>query len=145
MIRVINIGTVPNDNTGDSIRVGGQKINDNFSDLNTDVIIATAKADAAIDTLNGKINYTDFKNDIVELDFENGENFVTTTYLCDWITEGMVFNFQFIDSIDHTVEESLVSNIQLNVNNIIEGISFDINAFSPDSNFGIYYIRFLAY
>lgn len=31
--QVVNIGTVANDNTGDSLRVGGDKINDNFDEL----------------------------------------------------------------------------------------------------------------
>jgi len=30
---IIDLGTVANDGTGDSIRVGGEKINDNFTDL----------------------------------------------------------------------------------------------------------------
>jgi hypothetical protein len=32
-IQLINLGTVPNDRTGDSIRAGGQKINDNAQEL----------------------------------------------------------------------------------------------------------------
>ena len=32
-IEDINIGTTPNDGTGDSLRVAGQKINDNFAEL----------------------------------------------------------------------------------------------------------------
>jgi microcystin-dependent protein len=31
--QIINIGTVPNDGTGDNIRLGGTKINDNFTEL----------------------------------------------------------------------------------------------------------------
>lgn len=31
--QIINIGTTPNDGTGDSLRVAGQKINDNFTEL----------------------------------------------------------------------------------------------------------------
>ena len=29
----LNIGTTANDNTGDTLRVGGDKINDNFDEL----------------------------------------------------------------------------------------------------------------
>lgn len=31
--QVIEIGVVPNDGTGDSVRVGAEKINDNFTEL----------------------------------------------------------------------------------------------------------------
>ena len=33
----LNIGTVANDNTGDTLRSGGDKINDNFTELYTAV------------------------------------------------------------------------------------------------------------
>ena len=33
--QVINTGTVANDGTGDNLRVGGGKVNDNFSELYT--------------------------------------------------------------------------------------------------------------
>ena len=29
----LNLGTVPNDNTGDTLRGGGDKINDNFNEI----------------------------------------------------------------------------------------------------------------
>lgn len=35
--QVINIGTTDNDGTGDSLRAGGDKINDNFDELYTNV------------------------------------------------------------------------------------------------------------
>ena len=31
--QIINIGTIANDNTGDTLRGAGQKINDNFDEL----------------------------------------------------------------------------------------------------------------
>ena len=33
--QTINIGTVANDGTGDSVRTGGDKINDNFNEIYT--------------------------------------------------------------------------------------------------------------
>ena len=33
--KVINTGAAPNDGTGDNLRVGGGKVNDNFSELYT--------------------------------------------------------------------------------------------------------------
>lgn len=45
-IQNINIGAAPNDNTVDTIRVGGQKINDNFSNINSE-LTNTAKLNVA--------------------------------------------------------------------------------------------------
>ena len=39
-IEDIDIGTTPNDGTGDSLRVAGQKINDNFAELDTPLKLA---------------------------------------------------------------------------------------------------------
>jgi hypothetical protein len=39
-IEDINIGTTPDDGTGDSLRVAGQKINDNFAELDTPLKLA---------------------------------------------------------------------------------------------------------
>lgn len=35
--QIINIGAIANDNTGDTLRGAGQKINDNFTELYTDI------------------------------------------------------------------------------------------------------------
>jgi len=47
--QTINIGAAPDDGTGDTLRVGGDKINDNFTELYTD------KADKAGGTFTGDI------------------------------------------------------------------------------------------
>ena len=39
-IEDINLGSAPNDGTGDSLRVAGQKINDNFAELDTPLKLA---------------------------------------------------------------------------------------------------------
>ena len=31
--QALNIGSAPNDNTGDTLRAGGDKINDNFTEI----------------------------------------------------------------------------------------------------------------
>lgn len=51
--QTINIGSAPDDGTGDTIRVGGDKINDNFTELYTD------KADKAGGTFTGDISVPD--------------------------------------------------------------------------------------
>jgi len=58
--QVINIGTNPGDETGDSIREGGDKINDNFNEVYAfQTELTTAKLNAA------EINYTDtYWNDL---------------------------------------------------------------------------------
>lgn len=47
--QTINIGSAPDDGTGDTLRVGGDKINDNFTELYTD------KADKAGGTFTGDV------------------------------------------------------------------------------------------
>ena len=42
--QIINIGTIANDNTGDTLRGAGQKINDNFDELYGNLPIDTAPA-----------------------------------------------------------------------------------------------------
>ena len=50
--QIINLGTTPNDGTGDSIRDGGDKINDNFTEiyLNNRVVISQASDFGTIDS-----------------------------------------------------------------------------------------------
>lgn len=51
--QTINLGSAPDDGTGDTLRVGGDKINDNFTELYTD------KADKAGGTFTGDISVPD--------------------------------------------------------------------------------------
>jgi hypothetical protein len=59
---VINTGTLPNDGKGDTLRVAGQKINNNFFELfNVGAVTdntARQRANAAFDTANTKITKT---------------------------------------------------------------------------------------
>jgi hypothetical protein len=48
--QIINIGAIANDNTGDTLRGAGQKLNDNFTELYTD-ISALNSATAYVPTL----------------------------------------------------------------------------------------------
>ncbi|WP_273823015.1 hypothetical protein [Pseudomonas asplenii] len=48
MIQPINIGSAPNDGTGQDLRSGGQIINDNFAELDTRTAAAQAKADQGV-------------------------------------------------------------------------------------------------
>jgi hypothetical protein len=56
----INIGSTPNDGTGDSLRVAGQKINNNFTQLfnvsPTNDTLARMRANAAFDAANTKVS-----------------------------------------------------------------------------------------
>lgn len=51
MIQDINLGSAPNDGTGDGLRTGGEKINSNFRELDQRVSAAQAKADG-VDSLS---------------------------------------------------------------------------------------------
>lgn len=48
--QIINIGTVPGDDTGDKLYIGGDKINDNFTELYAATALNTAKVTNATHT-----------------------------------------------------------------------------------------------
>lgn len=67
--QTINIGTSANDGTGDSLRDGGDKINDNFTELYTDLAAAESdiadKLDSVVGGTNITIDNTDPQNPII--------------------------------------------------------------------------------
>lgn len=61
--QTINIGASANDGTGDTLRVAGTKINDNFTELYTDYIsLAELKAVVAASS-----DFADFKTRVAAL------------------------------------------------------------------------------
>ena len=52
-LQSINIGTAANDGTGDNLRVGGDKINDNFSEIYTAFGNGSTLSSLAVTALNG--------------------------------------------------------------------------------------------
>ena len=52
-LQTINIGTAANDGTGDNLRVGGDKINDNFSEIYTAFGDGSTLSSLAVTALNG--------------------------------------------------------------------------------------------
>ena len=51
-LQSLNIGTAPNDGTGDNLRVGGDKINDNFSEIYTTFGIGSTLSSLAVTAIN---------------------------------------------------------------------------------------------
>ena len=65
----LNLGTLPNDDTGDSIRVGGQKIQDNFTEL------YTTKLEEVQEGTNVTVDNTDPLRPIVNaIGLQSGDN-----------------------------------------------------------------------
>ena len=52
-LQSINIGTAANDGTGDNLRVGGDKINDNFSEIYTAFGTGSTLSSLAVTAMNG--------------------------------------------------------------------------------------------
>ena len=52
-LQTLNIGTAANDGTGDNLRVGGDKINDNFSEIYTAFGNGSSLSSLAVTALNG--------------------------------------------------------------------------------------------
>ena len=80
-LQSLNIGTIANDGTGDNLRVGGDKINDNFSEIYTAFGDGSTLSSLAITALNGAT-----ANELVtvaatttELDAESGLTFDGST------------------------------------------------------------------
>lgn len=48
--QIINLGATPNDGTGDTIRIGGDKINDNFTEVYASTSTLTSRTDSANNT-----------------------------------------------------------------------------------------------
>lgn len=67
--QVINIGTAPNDKTGDQLRTAFTKINDNFTELYT----ISVSADETLTTLtpNGVFDAYELTAQVTELDIAN--------------------------------------------------------------------------
>jgi len=95
--QIVNIGSVANDGTGDSIRVGMNKINSNFDEIYSTIGDGTTlsiSSDAA--TLNGELpayylnyeNFTNIPTDVSE--FTNGSGYITSTALVGLASEGYV-------------------------------------------------------
>ena len=51
-LQSLNIGTAPNDGTGDNLRVGGDKINDNFSEIYTTFGNGSTLSSLAVTAMN---------------------------------------------------------------------------------------------
>jgi hypothetical protein len=102
--RVVNIGLVPNDGTGDSLRDGMDKINQNFSEIydtfgngsSLDITQIIDIGDAT--TLDGQdglyyLNYNNFQNIPTDLSsFNNSVGFVTANIIDGYATENFVIN-----------------------------------------------------
>ena len=81
-LQSLNLGTAANDGTGDNLRVGGDKINDNFSEIYTAFGNGSTLSSLAVTALNGAT-----ANELVtvgatttELDAESGLTFDGSTF-----------------------------------------------------------------
>lgn len=99
--RVVNIGSAPNDGTGDSLRDGMNKINENFTEIYTafgdgSSLEGISVGDAT--TLDGEdgsyyLNYNNFTNTPDDLSvFNNSVGFVTASIVDGYATEIYVVN-----------------------------------------------------
>jgi len=59
--QVINLGTTANDGTGDNLRAGGDKINDNFNELYP--ILDTIRVSNGVTKIGGADNYLEIESD----------------------------------------------------------------------------------
>ena len=119
--QIINVGSTPNDGTGDSLRQGAQKINNNFDEIYqsfgdgsslSDLTIGTATTAGFAQTagiatnaqnLNGQpatfyLNYNNLDNlptiPTNNNELSNGAGYITTSALVGYATEASLVGFQ---------------------------------------------------
>jgi hypothetical protein len=119
--QIINVGSTPNDGTGDSLRQGAQKINNNFDEIYqsfgdgsslSDLTIGTATTAGFAQTagiatnaqnLNGQspsfyLNYNNLNNlptiPTNNNELSNGAGYITTSALVGYATEASLVGFQ---------------------------------------------------
>lgn len=75
-------------------------------------------------------------------DFEDTTASVTVN--ASWVNANSIIVCQVgtIGTADHGMDDAVAENIQARVNNIISGVSFDIQAFAPDGTWGRYNVIF---
>src|SRR5690606_16905065 len=92
--QTISLGTIANDHTGDTIRLGGQKINANFTEL------YTTKLDSVGAGTNVSIDNTDPINPIINVTaLQSGDNISELTNDSNFITIGDVPSYTFEEGI----------------------------------------------
>ena len=89
--QTINIGTVANDGTGDSVRTGGDKINDNFNE------IYTALGDG--NSLNAVVTNATFQSALA-----NTNTFIAATALAD--RQALANTNAYILSVNNSIAAS---------------------------------------
>lgn len=91
--------------------------------------------------------YLPFGNSIqVQVDFgfaSGGEgDTASATMAANWVSNNSKFSCSAIGKItaDHDIEDPLVEGLNAYVTNIIPGVSFDVQAYSPNNTWGRYLI-----
>ena len=135
--QTINLGTVANDDTGDSLRVGGDKINDNFNEI--------------YNYTNGFIDYNDTTGAVsltadtwTTIPNDGAGSFSNDTYKPGGVTELMDVSTGEIDTSQiHLGDAILIRNdfqINPNTNNALLEFRYQLgtgaNAYTLETNLG---------
>lgn len=145
-ISTINVGISANDGSGDTIRAGGQKINTNFDNINSELLFVSGVAYGAFAGLSDKVNISDVHYGTTSVDFGSTlSNVATVTILADWVYSTKTFLFNLIDSPDHNIEECLLEGLTFNVSSVIDETSFVLMCTSSDGTTGVYNFKYLVY
>ena len=76
----------------------------------------------------------------VDIDFGSFEDSLASATITGlgWVTPSMKFIKNAVSSADHTVEETALENVSVEVTNIVDGVGFDVYASAPHGTSGIH-------
>lgn len=73
----------------------------------------------------------------VDLDFGSGDGFVSQTVTgVNWVTTSQTFLKNAADSTDHTIEETAIEGVSIQIANVVNGVGFDIYGYAPFGTHG---------
>ena len=96
----------------------------------------TQLADRQLKTPPGAITVNSIE---LTVNFGAGESFASSSITgVSWVNSNLNFLVRLLDSVDHTVEESMVEGVTASVGEITNGVGFILYAYAPNETSGIY-------
>lgn len=167
--QLINLGTTPNDGTGDNLKTGGDKINDNFTEVYGSLNVSETQWDvpdigAQVVANGASLNLLTLINNATHKNATNSDTFdqlnivsnsIKTTFIGSKTIHLVRLSFNILSGVDQfyqiqirrTVDDSVVyrSQMQRNTDETIQTIEMTTRTLSGSDPFTIngFYIAFV--
>jgi hypothetical protein len=115
------------------------------TDTQAIIIGNTSNTNSGDETQSSIISKLALHSDSINIDFGVSGDFLTTTVTAPWITSahyGKIKCEVLDDGTDHLVGEAALGCVLASVNNIVNGVSFDILVVSQHDTWGRYIIKY---